>query len=196
MSTPTATPRTDNAWRRYNCAELRDPLELVKEMIALETELAAAKGECERLEFATEGHLLKTIQQQAELAAVKAECERIKVIATEQNDIAEQHRRELAAAKAECERLRKAGRDTWGELRQQIHAKETELAQLRAEVEALKQSIESGQRVLRNVRVLREALENLRDEQNGAPLCTRETEWKAAMDKADAALAATKEDSL
>ena len=45
------------------------------------------------------------------------------------------------------------------------------------------------------VRVLREALENLCDEQNGAPLCTRETEWKEAMDKADAALAATKEDS-
>ena len=44
------------------------------------------------------------------------------------------------------------------------------------------------------VRVLREALENLCDEQNGAPLCTRETEWKEAIDKADAALAATKED--
>jgi len=41
------------------------------------------------------------------------------------------------------------------------------------------------------VRVLREALENLRDEQNGAPLYTREEEWKQAMDKADAALAAT-----
>lgn len=45
------------------------------------------------------------------------------------------------------------------------------------------------------VRVLREALENLRDEQNGAPLCTRETEWKEAIDEADAALAATKEAS-
>jgi len=45
------------------------------------------------------------------------------------------------------------------------------------------------------VRVLRDALENLCDEQNGAPLCTRETEWKEAMDKALAALAATKEDS-
>jgi hypothetical protein len=41
------------------------------------------------------------------------------------------------------------------------------------------------------VRVLREALDNLRDEQNGAPLCTREDEWKEAMEKADAALAAT-----
>lgn len=43
------------------------------------------------------------------------------------------------------------------------------------------------------VRVLREALENLRDEQNGAPLCTREIQWKEAMEKADAALDATKE---
>jgi len=41
------------------------------------------------------------------------------------------------------------------------------------------------------VRVLREALENLRDEQNGAPLCTREEQWTQAMDKADAAIAAT-----
>ena len=45
------------------------------------------------------------------------------------------------------------------------------------------------------VRVLRDALENLCDEQNGAPLCTRETEWKEAIDEADAALAATKEAS-
>jgi hypothetical protein len=41
------------------------------------------------------------------------------------------------------------------------------------------------------VRVLREALENLRDEQNGAPLCTREEQWTQAMDRADAALAVT-----
>jgi uncharacterized protein (DUF342 family) len=41
------------------------------------------------------------------------------------------------------------------------------------------------------VRVLREALENLIDEQNGAPLCTREEEWKQAMNEAEAALAAT-----
>ena len=41
------------------------------------------------------------------------------------------------------------------------------------------------------VRVLREALENLRDEQNGVPLYTREEQWKQAMDGAEAALAAT-----
>jgi ABC-type phosphate transport system auxiliary subunit len=45
------------------------------------------------------------------------------------------------------------------------------------------------------VKVLREALENLINEQNGAPLCTREEEWKQAMDVADAALAQTKEAS-
>ena len=43
------------------------------------------------------------------------------------------------------------------------------------------------------VRVLREALENLRDEQNGVPLYTREEQWKQAMDGAEAALAATEE---
>ncbi|MEY4300038.1 MAG: hypothetical protein RIR25_1274 [Verrucomicrobiota bacterium] len=43
------------------------------------------------------------------------------------------------------------------------------------------------------VRVLRAALENLCDEQNGAPLCTREEEWKQAMDGADAALAVTED---
>jgi hypothetical protein len=45
------------------------------------------------------------------------------------------------------------------------------------------------------VRILRDALENLRDEQNGAPLCTREEKWKQAMDRADAALAQKKEAS-
>jgi hypothetical protein len=43
------------------------------------------------------------------------------------------------------------------------------------------------------VRVLREALENLRDDQDGVPLYTREEQWKQAMDGADAALAATEE---
>jgi len=42
-----------------------------------------------------------------------------------------------------------------------------------------------------NVRLLLEALENLCDEQNDAPLETRRDQWQAAMDKARAALAAT-----
>ena len=43
----------------------------------------------------------------------------------------------------------------------------------------------------KKVRVLRSALENLRDEQNGAPLETRRDQWQLAMHEADAALAAT-----
>ena len=46
---------------------------LIEKGAKLETELAAAKAECERLKFASEGHLLKTIQQQAELARLRAE---------------------------------------------------------------------------------------------------------------------------
>jgi predicted nucleic acid-binding Zn-ribbon protein len=41
------------------------------------------------------------------------------------------------------------------------------------------------------VRVLREALENLRDEQNGAPLETRRDQWQLAMDDAREAIVAT-----
>ena len=43
------------------------------------------------------------------------------------------------------------------------------------------------------VRVLREALENLCDEQNGAPLETRRDQWQLAMDESRLALAATEE---
>ncbi len=43
------------------------------------------------------------------------------------------------------------------------------------------------------VRVLREALENLCDEQNGAPLETRRDQWQLAMDEARAAMAATED---
>ena len=83
MSTPpTATPRTQALWMKHHAfsteeeatealCDLRDHGNL------LETELAAAKGECERLKFATEGHLLKTIQQQAELARLRAELAKI-----------------------------------------------------------------------------------------------------------------------
>ena len=56
---------------------------------------------------------------------------------------------------------------------------EKERDQLRAEVERL--------------RVLRSALENLCDEQNGAPLETRRDQWQLAMDGAGLALAATEE---
>ena len=69
---------------------------------------------------------------------------------------------------------------------------EIELAAMQARAEKAEAELVAERK---RVRVLWEALENLLDEQNGAPLSTRETEWKEAMDKADAALAATKEAS-
>ena len=45
----------------------------------------------------------------------------------------------------------------------------------------------------KKVRVLRSALENLRDEQNDAPLEIRRWEWQLAMDKCDLALATTED---
>ena len=87
---------------------------------------------------------------------------------------------ELAEAKTECARLRALG--SWAHTC--IHHTDEQRARAeRCPVCAREK-----------VRVLREALENLCDEQNGPPLCTREAEWKEAMDKADAALAATKEE--
>lgn len=43
------------------------------------------------------------------------------------------------------------------------------------------------------VRELRECLQNLVDEQNGAPLERRREQWRATMDEARAALAATED---
>ena len=82
MSTPTATPRTQALWmKHYAFCNEDEATEAICDFRdhgnALETELAAAKAECERLKFATEGHLLKTIQQQAELAA---EREKVRVL--------------------------------------------------------------------------------------------------------------------
>jgi hypothetical protein len=58
---------------------------------------------------------------------------------------------------------------------------ETELAALRDELATEREK----------VRLLRSALQNLADEQNGAPLERHRDEWQLAMDEARDALAAT-----
>ncbi len=120
------TPRTDESRRTDN----GETGPLLDKMEVLETELAAAKGECERLKFATEGHLLKTIQQQAELAAAKAEC----------NRLYESSPTALDALTAELTRLRAelVVEKNWVEHHSQ-HADDLigENVQLRAEVERL-----------------------------------------------------------
>ena len=96
MNPPTATPRTDAAVIasrfqavpfnfQYFARALETELAEAKAEAAhymsvaqkATDELAAAQAECERLKFASEGHLLKTIQQQAELAA---EREKVRVL--------------------------------------------------------------------------------------------------------------------
>ena len=71
---------------------------------------------------------------ETELAAAKAECERIKVIATEQNDIAEQHRREIARLRADLERFTGHGLLDCHAICDQRDAAVAERDQLRAEV--------------------------------------------------------------
>ena len=182
MNPPTATPRTQALWMKHHAffteeeatealCDFRDHGNL------LETELAAAKGECERLKFATEGHLLKTIQQQAELARLRAQndqfSDNLSAVGKAYNaekDRAEKAETELARLRAEFAVAENWVDDLIGEnvrLRADLerftghglldcHAicdqRDTAVAErdrLRAEVEALKQSIESGQRVLR-----------------------------------------------
>ena len=74
----TATPRTQALWMKHHAFSTEEEAsealcDFRDHGNALETELAAAQAECERLKFASEGHLLKTIQQQAELAHLRAE---------------------------------------------------------------------------------------------------------------------------
>ena len=126
MNPPTATPRTDDEEtplitnHRVSAETYKRMVDLARELktelacekenrnhliekgAKLETELAAAKGECERLTFASEGHLIKTIQQQAELAHLRAEVKRLKELLRIESASA-QHA--LAAAeRAEAER--------------------------------------------------------------------------------------------
>ena len=148
MNTPTATPRTDAALYPMNGVEIVWP-DFAR---TLETELAAAQAECERLKFATEGHLLKTIQQQAELAHLRAEVERLTVACNNFSnaEIAEGDWK-ARAERAEAALAEWSVLNLWGGTPEIIHEfikgqqnrihycqdLETELDRLRAEVERL-----------------------------------------------------------
>ena len=97
------TPRTDNAWRRYNSADQPDPQELAKEMITLETELACEKEN--RNHPIEKGAKLET-----ELNAMKAEFEKIILLAAQAADRNVELRRLAEKAEAELVQLR-ADRD-------------------------------------------------------------------------------------
>jgi hypothetical protein len=74
------------------------------------------------------------------------------------------------------------------DMRDECATLERELAALTAERDQLRAENATERE---GVRVLRSALENLCDEQNGAPLETRRDQWQLAMDEARAAIVAT-----
>jgi uncharacterized membrane protein len=93
-------------------------------------------------------------------------------------------REDQAKLRAEVERVR-SDRDCEKRLRKDAE-------ELREDAIARAEKAEAELAAEREkVRVLREALENLCDEQNGAPLETRRDEWQLAMDEARAAIVAT-----
>ena len=100
--------------------------------------------------------------------------------ATDMRDECAKIETELAALTAERDQLRAELAELHTSFAGNVH---TRCNQLAADLTAERE----------RVRVLRDALENLRDEQNGAPLFTREEQWTQAMDRADAGLAATEE---
>jgi hypothetical protein len=181
MNTPNQlsdTPRTDLAWaktfeddenqyRAGNAAtDMRD------ECATLEIELTALTAERDHWQ-----EIAKAASAEREHNANVAQA-----IAAERDQLrdqlaAAQQRQAIAIALWDEERkraLREGGRVV--EWRDRAELAEAALAAEREKV-----------------RMLRAALENLRDEQNGAPLCTREEQWNQAMAKADLALATTED---
>ena len=136
MSTPpTATPRTDNAWRRYNRAELPDPLELVKEMNALETELAAA-SQAYDCAMAIHGTVLE------DLAAEREKVRVLRSTLERRHDEQSYHCQYVEDALAAADGGSMSTTPTCGELScDECNARtatlETELARLRAELSAV-----------------------------------------------------------
>ena len=202
MSTPTATPRTDDEETPL-ITNHRVSAETYKRMVdfarTLETELAAAKAECERL-MNQRDNLLKPLRARAEdradaadekverltsenekltierdalangsaieIAQLRAELERADVLYQRSCEVEHALRAEVKRWQAEAEEMsaqRSHNANQAGRLRAELavaenwvehHSKHAddliaENVKLRAEVEALKQSIESGQRVLR-----------------------------------------------
>ena len=129
------TPRTDNAWRRYNCAELPAPQELVKESSALETELAAA-SQAYDCAMAIHGTVLE------DLAAEREKVRVLRSTLERRHDEQSYHCQYVEDALAAADGGSMSTTPTCGELScDECNARtatlETELARLRAELAAV-----------------------------------------------------------
>jgi hypothetical protein len=172
MNTPTPTPRTDAATYPADC--LGTTLVTNRDCArALETELVTFTGAYTCTHHNDQQRAACPVCLVAALTAerdqLRAEVERFK------EWLADPH-----ALHAHCLRTLTEGQiaHLFGELMTEIvNRAERAEAALAAERE--------------KVRMLRAALENLCDEQNGAPLETRRDEWQLAIDEAREAIVAT-----
>ena len=176
MNTPTPTPRTDAATYPADC--LGKTLVTNRDCSrALETELVTLT-----VAYTCTHHndAERTACPVCLVAALSAERDELRSDCENETKWAAHYLAESIAVKAERDQLRDQLAELHASFAGNVHTRCNQLdAALTAERD--------------KVRVLREALENLRDEQNGAPLCTREEQWTQAMDRADAALAVTED---
>jgi hypothetical protein len=200
MSTP--TPRTDAAVKLtfaagHNtvCPNFARTLE--RELTALTAERDQLRAEFEKLAITTAQAQERNVSHRLERE--KAEAERTDAIYQRMCEVEQELRAEVKRMTHAYEYDHKClyeVRDRCHLWKQRAQKAEADLAaaneRLRSEAMDDYASIKDLQRELAaqrdKVLVLRGALENLCDEQNGAPLSTREKEWKQAMDRADAAM--------
>jgi chromosome segregation ATPase len=167
MNTPTPTPRTDAAWAKTfdededQCRAGNAASDMRDECATLERELTALTTERAELR----GALAEMPTCRCD-RSTEQQCElsaKVTALTAERDQL----RAALALGQINCD-------NAYDDLR-------TERDELRAEL-----AIEREK-----VRLLRSALENLCDEQNGAPLETRRGKWQMAMDETGVALAVT-----
>jgi len=209
MNTPNQlsdTPRTDAAWAKTfeddddQCRAGNAATDMRDKCATLERELTALTAERDQLR-ASEARATAELRDSLALEQdmgnaaydeLRVDCDELRADVVRLTAERDQLRADYERA---CQTVAQMHAAAVGEVCGPRRGIVEDLSDLRAEVEryrlvTLRQDAELATE-REKVRVLREALENLRDEQNGVPLYTREEQWKQAMDGAEAALAAT-----
>ena len=191
MSTP--TPRTDAAVKLTTaaghntvCPNFARTLE--RELTTLTAERDQLRSENAELRASSDEHAKGYVETRKRIAALESEIDRLHA----RNAVLES-----ATARAErAEAAETVALTNWNGALERAMKAEAALAELH---DSFAGNVHTRCNELRDelaaerekVRVLRAALENLCDEQNGAPLETRRDQWQLAMDEARLALAST-----
>ena len=202
------TPRTDAAWaasfegKQLSAGQTARALRECSQQ--LERELAALTAERDQL------HAALALGQEncdAVYDELRGDCDELRgdvVRLTAERDQLRAENSTLRAGQKACEACDEPTAFEVRQLRARAERAEGALAASRYETvqaaqEGLRECIraEKAEAELaaerEKVRLLRSALENLCDEQNGAPLETRRDQWQLAMDEARAAIVATED---